>query len=96
MARHPALKPLASLRLSWKMTKGLDRALTGALVALFLAHWLTVSPLLLADESLRGSAGNPLALALVDALIAGVGAAYATATLLLGVVAYRIRASKGT
>ncbi|MEG8038230.1 hypothetical protein QP166_02315 [Sphingomonas sp. LR60] len=96
MARHPALKPLASLRLSWKMTKGLDRALTGALVALFLAQWLMVSPLLLADESLRGSAGNPLALALVDALIAGVGATYATATLLLGVVAYRIRASKGT
>lgn len=96
MARHPALRPLASLRLSWKMTKGLDRALTGALVTLFLAQWLAVSPLLLADEALRSGAGNPLALALVDALIAGVGAAYATATLLLGVVAYRVRASKGT
>jgi len=96
MARHPALKPLASLRLSWKMTKGLDRALTGALVALFLAQWLAVSPLLLADESLRSGATNPLTLALVDALIAAMGASYATATLLLGVVAYRIRASKGT
>lgn len=96
MARHPALRPLASVRLSWKMTKGLDRALTGALVTLFLAQWLAVSPLLLADEALRSGAGNPLALALVDALIAGVGAAYATATLLLGVVAYRVRASKGT
>lgn len=96
MARHPALKPLASLRLSWKMTKGLDRALTGALVALFLAQWLAVSPLLLADESLRSGAANPLTLALVDALIAAMGASYATATLLLGVVAYRIRASKGT
>ncbi|VXC88790.1 hypothetical protein [Sphingomonas sp. 8AM] len=96
MARHPALRPLASLRLSWKMTKGLDRALTGALVTLFLAQWLAVSPLLLADESLRSGAGNPLALALVDALIAAIGAGYATATLLLGVVAYRVRASKGT
>ena len=96
MARHPALKPLASLRLSWKMTKGMDRALTGALVTLFLVQWLAVSPLLLADESLRSGAGNPLALALVDALIAAVGASYAVALLLLGVVAYRIRASKGT
>jgi hypothetical protein len=96
MARHPALRPLASLRLSWKMTKGLDRALTGALVALFLAHWLVISPLSLADAALREGDGNSLALALVNALIAGVGAAYATTTLLLGVVAYRIRASKGT
>ena len=96
MARHPALKPLASLRLSWKMTKGMDRALTGALVALFLAQWLAVSPLLLADESLRSGAGNPMALALVDALIAAIGSSYAVALLLLGVVAYRIRASKGT
>lgn len=96
MARHPALRPLPALRLSWKMTKGLDRALTGALVALFLTQWLAVSPLLLADDALREGAGNPLALALVDALIAGVGAAYALATLLLGVVAYRVRASKGS
>ncbi len=96
MARHPALRPLASLRLSWKMTKGLDRALTGALVTLFLAQWLAISPLSLADAALREGNGNPLALALVDALIAGAGAAYATATLLLGVVAYRVRASKGT
>lgn len=97
MARHPALRPLAALRLSWKMTKGLDRALTGALVALFLAQWLAVSPLLLADEALRlPASANPLALALVDALIAGIGAAYALSTLLLGVVAYRVRASKGT
>lgn len=96
MARHPALKPLASLRLSWKMTKGLDRALTGALVTLFLAQWLAVSPLLLADDALRRGAGNPLALALVDGLIAAIGTSYAVATLLLGVVAYRVRASKGT
>ncbi|KQN94265.1 hypothetical protein ASE95_05330 [Sphingomonas sp. Leaf231] len=96
MARHPALRPIAALRLSWKMTKGLDRALTGALVALFLGQWFAVSPLLLADETLRGGATNPLALALVDALIAGVGTVYALATLLLGVVAYRVRASKGT
>ena len=96
MARHPALRPLPALRLSWKMTKGLDRALTGALVALFLAQWLAVSPLLLADEALRAGAANPVTLALVDALIAAIGAAYALATLLLGVVAYRVRASKGT
>lgn len=96
MARHPALRPFAALRLSWKMTKGLDRALTGALVALFLAQWLAVSPLLLADEALRSGVAHPLALALVDALIAAVGSAYALAVLLLGVVAYRVRASKGT
>ena len=78
------------------MTKGLDRAVTGALVALFLAQWLAVSPLLLADDALRTGAGNPLALALVDALIAAVGATCALSTLLLGVVAYRVRASKGT
>ena len=46
--------------------------------------------------ALRAGAANPVALALVDALIAAIGAAYALATLLLGVVAYRVRASKGT
>lgn len=97
LARHPALRSFASLRLSWKMTKGMDRALTGALVALFLVQWLAVSPLLLADETLRmPGANNPLALALVDATIAAVGAAYSLAVLLLGVVAYRVRASRGT
>ena len=101
MARHPVLRPLRSLRLSWKMTRGMDRALTGALVALFLAQWLAVAPLLSADETLRGVAGTAgpggaSALVLVDALIAAIGAGYTVAVMLIGVVAYRVRASRGT
>lgn len=97
MARHPALRPLAAIRLSWKMTKTHDRAIAGALIALFVAQWLAVSPLLLADEALRAPGeGNALLLAMVDAVIAALGAAYAVGAMLLGVVAYRVRASSGT
>ena len=98
MARHPALRPWAALRLSWKMTRGYDWAITGALVTLFLVQWIVVSPLLQADEALRGGpdGGHVLAVALVDALIAGLGTFYGVATLLIGVVVYRVRASSGT
>lgn len=97
MARHPALRPLAAIRLSWKMTAPHARAITGALVALFLAQWLAVSPLLLADEALRmPGQGNAVLLALVDAVIAALGAAYAVGAMLVGIIAYRVRASSGT
>ena len=39
---------------------------------------------------------NPLLLSLVDAGIAAVGAFYATGTLLVGIIIYRVRASNGT
>lgn len=97
LARHPALRAAPALRLSWRMTRGRDWAITGALVTLFLAQWVAVSPLLLADEALRAPGrGDPALLALVDALLALVPAIYSVATVLVGVVVYRVGASKGS
>jgi hypothetical protein len=97
LARHPALRAAPALRLSWRMTRGRDWAITGALVTLFLAQWVAVSPLLLADEALRAPGrGDPVLLALVDALLALVPAIYSVATVLVGVVVYRVGASKGS
>ncbi|MBW6528825.1 hypothetical protein KZ813_18455 [Sphingomonas sp. RHCKR7] len=97
LARHPALRAGPALRLSWRLTKGQDWAITGALVTLFLAQWVAVSPLLQADEALRApGSGDPVLLALVDALLAAVPVAYAVAVLLVGVVVYRVGASRGS
>ncbi|TCP34823.1 hypothetical protein [Sphingomonas sp. BK235] len=97
LARHPALRAAPALRLSWRMTRGRDWAITGALVTLFLAQWVAVSPLLLADEALRAPGrGDPVLLALVDALLALVPAIYSVATVLVGVVVYRVGASRGS
>ena len=58
---------------------------------------MVVSPLLSADEALRApGSGDPVLLALVDALLAVVPAAYAVAVLLVGVVVYRVGASRGS
>lgn len=97
LARRPGLGVVDALRAALVTTRGLGWAITGALVALFLAQWLVVVPLLSADEWLRAPGhDNPLVLALVDAIVAGVGAAYHVATALVGVVVYRWRVSKGT
>lgn len=97
LARHGRAGPFAALGLSVRLTRGQGLAITGAIVALFLTQWLAVVPLMSADEWLRGAGRtNPFVLSVVDAAIAGLGAAYHVAVLLVGVVVYRVRASSGT
>lgn len=97
LAHRSVLGGLAALRLSLRLTRGHGLALTGAVVALFLAQWLALAPLLSADAALRAAARpNPLALTLVDAAIAAIGAAYRLNLLLVGVAFYRTVASRGT
>lgn len=97
LARHPELGAIPALGLSLRLTRGEGIAITGAIVGLFLAQWLAIVPLMSADEWLRTAGNtNPLVLSLVDAAIALVGAAYHVAVLLVGVVVYRVRASRGT
>lgn len=97
LARRHDLGAWRAIRVSAAMTRGHGWAITGALVTLFLMQWIVVVPLMSADEWLRAPGhANPLLLALVDAGVAGVGAAYAVATLLVGAVFYRLRVSSGT
>lgn len=97
MARHPTLRAWMALKLSWRLTRGHDWAITGALVTLFLVQWLAVSPLLQLDETLRApDGGHVVGVAVVGALIAGAGTLYSVATLLLGAVVYRLRTNSGT
>lgn len=86
-----------ALRRAWRQTRGHSYALMTAILTAFLVQWLTVLPLLSADDWLRvPGRGNPAVLALVDGGIAAVGAAYHLAVLLIGVAAYRRLASSGT
>jgi hypothetical protein len=98
LAHQPRLRTAAALRSSMATTRGYGWPITGALTALFLAQWLAVVPLYSSDEWLRAPGHeNPVVLALVVALVAGIGTAFHVATLLLGVVVYRWRrASSGT
>ncbi|MEH3102056.1 hypothetical protein [Sphingomonas adhaesiva] len=97
LARRDDLGAWQAIRVSAAMTRGHGWGITGALVTLFLMQWIVVVPLMSADEWLRAPGhGNPLLLALVDAGVAGVGAAYAVATMLVGAVFYRLRVNSGT
>lgn len=85
----------AALAGSLRRTRGRGLALTGALVALFLAQWIVAVPLLSADTWLRLPENeNPLVLCLVDVGIAAAGAAWHVGTLLVGVVALRAGLSR--
>lgn len=96
LAARPDLGGLEALRSSLRVTRGAGMAITAALVSLFLLQWLSAVPLLSADEGLRAAGNdNPLLLSLVDALVTLAAAAYHVAALLIGLVFYRARASKG-
>lgn len=97
LAAEPECGVGHALRRSLRVTRSDQLALTGAVVTLFLVQWFAVGPLVTADEWLRGPGqGNPVPLALIDAALAGLGAAWRTALLLVGVVIYRARVSRGT
>lgn len=97
LAHDPGAGVVEALRRSSSATRGRGLVLTAAVAILFMAQWLAVVPLASADDWLRAPGhGNPAILALVDAGIAAAGAAYHVALLLLGVIAYRMGASRGT
>ena len=82
---------------SWRLTAAHSWALLGAVVALFLAQWVAVSPLFSFDTWLRQPGhDNPFLIAVVAMLLTAVSVAYNVALLLLGTVVYRRAASIGT
>lgn len=90
LAANPATGVGDALSGSLRHTRGRGLAITGALVALFLAQWIVAVPMMSADDWLRAPGnGNPLVLSLVDAGIAAAGAAWHVAALLVGIVVYR-------
>lgn len=94
---HEGLGVVAALRRSVALTRGRGLVLTAAVALLFLMQWCAVVPLASADDWLRAPGHeNPLVLALVDAGVAVAGAGFHVAVLLLGVLVYRVGASRGT
>ncbi|WP_066775226.1 hypothetical protein [Sphingomonas sp. CCH5-D11] len=82
---------------SWRMTAGVGWAVLGAVVALFMAQWLAVSPLFSFDAWLRDPGhDNPFLIALVTTLLTLAGTIYNVGLLLVGIVVYRRFASIGT
>jgi hypothetical protein len=97
LAHRTTAGPLMALRESMRMTRGIGMAVTGAVVAMFLVQWLLAVPMLSADEWLRTPGhSNAAVLAAADAAIAATGAAFHIGVLLVGVLVYRARMSRGT
>lgn len=97
VAAEPGQGAARAAARSWRMTRRAAWGVLGAVLALFLAQWMVVSPLFPIDAWLREPGhDNPFVIALVTALLAAAGSAYNVALLLIGVVAYRRFANSGT
>lgn len=97
VAADPRQSAARALGHSWRMTSSVGWAALGAVMALFLAQWLAISPLFSFDAWLRQPGhDNPFLIALVTALLAAVGTIYNVALLLVGVAIYRRFANIGT
>lgn len=97
LAAEPNRSASGALARSWRLTAAYSWALLGAVVALFLAQWVAVSPLFSFDTWLRQPGhDNPFLIAVVAMLLTAVSVAYNVALLLLGTVVYRRAASIGT
>jgi hypothetical protein len=97
IAAEPRQSAARAIGRSWRMTAGASWAVLGAVVALFLAQWVAVSPLFPLDSWLRQPAhDNPFLIALVTMLLTAAGTIYNVALVLLGIVVYRRFASIGT
>lgn len=97
MAAEPRHSASRAMGRSWRLTATVAWPVLGAVVALFLAQWLAVSPLFPLDSWLRQPGhDNPFLIALVTVLLTAAGTIYNVALLLVGVAVYRRFASKGT
>ncbi len=86
---------IASIGRSWRMTRRVQLPLLGAIVTVYLAAILVGQPFMLFAHWLGGSgvgteaAGNPVAVAIVEAFAAGVAMLTQLAGALLAIAAYR-------
>lgn len=97
VAAEPQQSASRAVARSWRLTMPASWGILGAVVALFLAQWLFVSPLFSADSWLRQpDHDNPFLIALVTMLLTAAGAIYNVALLLIGIVIYRRFANSGT
>ncbi|MCD2315498.1 hypothetical protein LQ954_04970 [Sphingomonas sp. IC-11] len=97
VAAEPGQSAARALRKSWHLTRGVGWPVLGAVVALFLAQWLAVSPLFSMDSWLRQPGhDNPFLISLVTILLTAAGTFYNVGLLLLGIVVYRRFARRGT
>lgn len=82
---------------SWRVTGRAGFGVLGAVLVMFMAQWLLVSPLLSLDSWMRQPGhDNQFLIALITALLAAAATFYNVALLLVGVVAYRRFSSTGT
>lgn len=85
----------AAVGRSVRVTGGSTATLTGLVALVWGAQMLASEPLLTLDGWLRAHDPNPVAVAMTDALVAGVSTAAGLAGVLIAVTAYRLLASKG-
>lgn len=102
IATIPALvveAPLGAARAvgrSWRLTRREWWGVLAAIITVFLAQYLLVAPLVGADSVLRSPGHqNPFVLALADAGMAAVTAAYHVVLLGIGIAVYRRLSSSG-
>lgn len=94
LALEQPLSATGALARSWQVTGRATGAVFGSVGLLFAAQWLALIPVVPLDSWLRAPEHlNPFVLAMVDAAMSAISAAYQAATILLGVVAYRRLAS---
>lgn len=97
VAAQPSLSASGGIMRSWRITAPLAWGLLGAVVTLFLAQWVMVSPLFSLDSWLRQPAhDNPFLIALVAMLLSAASTIYNLGLLMLGIAIYRRGASIGT
>ncbi|MDF2494139.1 glycerophosphoryl diester phosphodiesterase membrane domain-containing protein [Sphingomonas sp.] len=97
MAAEPQQSAARAIGRSWRLTARPAWAILGAVVALFLAQWMVVSPLFPLDSWLRQPAHeNPFLIALVAIMLTAASTIYNLALLMVGIVVYRRGVSSGT
>jgi hypothetical protein len=97
VAAEPQQSAVRAMALSWRLTARATWGILGAVVTLFLAQWVVVSPLFPLDSWLRQPEhDNPFAIALLAMLLTAAGTIYNIALLMLGTAIYRRFANIGT
>lgn len=87
---EPATGAMAAIGRSWRITRPGQLGLLGAMVTVYLAALLSGQPFMLLSRWLGGEgAANPLGVALVEALAAGVAMLSQLAGALIAIAAYR-------
>ena len=87
---EPHIGAMQAVGRSWRMTRRAQLSLLGAIVTVYLAAILAGQPFMLLSRWLGGEGGgNPVGVAIVEALAAGVAMLTQLAGALIAVAAYR-------